>query len=88
MAVSQPARDCPDLPDSIPQPAGRPRLVVSDDQVLNQRPLWSVGSNPFAWDPRSEADDDERDSGFIRDLEAFEPDQQWDPVRDTLLDEQ
>jgi hypothetical protein len=88
VAVSQPARDCPDLPDSIPQPAGRPRLVVSDDQVLNQRPLWSVGSNPFAWDPRSEADDDERDSGFIRDLEAFEPDQQWDPVRDTLLDEQ
>ena len=87
VAVSQPARDCPDLPESVPQPADRLRLVISDDQVLNRMPLWSVGSNPFAWDPRSEADDGERDSDFVKGLEAFEPDQQWDLVRETLLEE-
>ncbi|MGO9276928.1 MAG: hypothetical protein ACLP3Q_05250, partial [Streptosporangiaceae bacterium] len=87
VAVCQPARDCPDLPDSVPQPAGRLRLVISDDQVLDRMPLWSVGSNPFGWDPCGEADDGERDLAFIRDLEAFEPDQPWDLVRDTLLGE-
>ena len=87
VVVCQPARDCPDLPDSVPQSADRPRLMISDDQVLNRMPLWSVGSNPFGWDPRGEADDGERDLAFIKDLEAFEPDQQWDLVRDTLLGE-
>jgi len=87
VAVSQPARDCPDLPDLVPQPADRPRLVISDDQVLDRMPLWSVGSNPFRWEPRGEADDSARDLKFIKDLESFEPDQQRDPVRDTLLGE-
>jgi hypothetical protein len=87
VAVSQPARDCPNLPRSVPQPTGRLRIVISDDQVLDRMPLWSVGSNPFGWDPRSEADDKERDWAFIKDLEAFEPNQQWDLVRETLLGE-
>jgi hypothetical protein len=87
VVVSQPARDCPDLPASIPQQADRPRLVISNDQILNRRPFWSISSNPFAWDPRSEADDLERDTGFLADLEAFEPDQPWDLVRDTLLED-
>jgi hypothetical protein len=87
VVVSQPARDCPDLGNSIPQPANRPRLVISDDQILDRRPFWSIDSNPFAWDPRSEADDLDRDTVFVADLEAFEPDQRWDLVRDTLLGE-
>jgi len=87
VAVSQPARDCPDLPASIPQPTDRPRLVITDDQILNRRPFWAAGSNPFAWDPRTEAVDIERDSSFAAELEAFDPDQPWDLVRDTLLGE-
>jgi len=87
VAVSQPARDCPDLPASIPQPTDRPRLVITDDQILNRRPFWAVGSNPFVWDPRTEADDLERDSSFAAELAAFDPDQPWDLVRDTLLGE-
>jgi hypothetical protein len=87
VAVSQPARDCPDLPDRVPQPTDRPRLIISDDQVLDRMPLWSLGSDPFRWDPRSAADDNERDLKFIKDLESFEPDQRWDPVSDTLLGE-
>jgi hypothetical protein len=88
VAVSQPARDCPDLPDSVSQSAHRSRLVISNDQTLNRMPLWSVGSNPFAWDPRSKADDNERDLDFIKALELLEPDQQWDLVRETLLGEE
>lgn len=38
LAVSQPARRCPGLADSVPQPSGRPRLVVSDDQILDPSP--------------------------------------------------
>ena len=87
IAVSQPARDCPDLPASVHQSAARPRLLISDDQVLDRRPLWSVGSNPFAWTPRTEADDLERDTTFKNELETFDPDQPWDVVRDTLLGE-
>jgi hypothetical protein len=87
VAVSQPARDCPDLPASIHQPTGRPRLLISDDQILDRRPIWSVGSNPFAWVPRTEADDLKRDTTFTAELEAFDPDQPWDLVRDTLLGE-
>jgi hypothetical protein len=87
VAVSQPARDCPDLPASIPQPTDRPRLVITDDQILNRRPFWAVGSNPFAWEPRTEAEDLERDSNFAAELEAFDPDHPWDLVRDTLLGE-
>jgi hypothetical protein len=87
VAVSQPARDCPDLPASIYQPAGRPRLLISDDQILDRRPFWSVGSDPFAWVPRTEADDLKRATTFTAELEAFDPDQPWDLVRDTLLGE-
>jgi len=87
VAVSQPARECPNLSASIQQPTGRPRLVITDDQILNRRPFWAVGSDPFAWDPHSEAHDLERDSSFAAELEAFDPDQPWDLVRDTLLGE-
>jgi hypothetical protein len=88
VAVSQPARDCPGLPASIGQPSGRPRLLISEDQILNRRPFWAAGSDPFAWAPRTEQDDRERDTGFTAELEASGPDQPWDLVRDTLLGEQ
>jgi hypothetical protein len=87
VAMSQPARDYPALPDAVRQPVDHLRLVISDDQVLDRLPLWSAGSNPFRWDPRGEADDGERDQVFIRDLEAIEPDEPWDLIRDTLLNE-
>ncbi len=85
LAVSQPARQCPGLADSVPQPPGRPRLVVSDDQLLDPRPFWAVSSDPFGWEPRGEAADAGRDSDFIRALESSEPDHAWDPVLDTML---
>lgn len=86
VAVSQPARDCADLPASVSQPPGRPRLVVSDDQVLDRNPLWVVGADPFAWSPRTEASDAERGAAFTAALKESDPDEPWDLVRYTLLE--
>ena len=88
VAVSQPARECPGLPASIDQPSVRPRLLISEDQILDRRPFWAAGSDPFMWVPRTEQDDRERDTGFTAELEASGPDQPWDLIRDTLLGEQ
>jgi hypothetical protein len=87
VALTQSARDCPGLPESIGQPTSRPRLLISEDQILNRRPFWAVGTDPFAWVPRTEQEDRERDAGFAAELEASDPDQPWDLVRDTLLGE-
>jgi hypothetical protein len=87
VAVSQPARDCPDLPGSVAQPVDRPRLVISEDQILDRQPLWVLASNPFGGSPCAESDDEERESAFIKELETSEPDKRWDHVRDTLLEE-
>ncbi|HEY1704086.1 MAG TPA: hypothetical protein VGG75_30685 [Trebonia sp.] len=87
MAVTKPARECPDLAASFRQPAGRPRLLISDDQILDRTPFWAVSSNPFAWAPHTEDDDRARDALVKSELEARDPDQHWDLVRDTLLGE-
>jgi hypothetical protein len=86
VAVSQPARDCPDLPASIRQPAGRPRLLISDDQVLDRMVLWAAGADPFAWSPRTGASDAERAAAFTVGLKESDPDQPWDQVRYSLLE--
>jgi hypothetical protein len=87
VAVTQYARDCPDLPMSVHQSGNRQCLLLSYDQILDPRPFWALGANPFAWAPRSEADDRERTTKFCAELEASDPDQPWDLVRDTLLGE-
>lgn len=86
VAVSQPARDCPDLAASVSQPPGRPRLLVSDDQVLDPSPLWAAGANPFAWSPRTEASDAKRGAAFTAVLKESDLDERWDLVRYTLLE--
>jgi hypothetical protein len=87
VVVSQPARECPDLPASLGHPDSRPRLLLSYDQILDRKPFWALSSNPFAWIPRSGADDVYRAAKFTAELEASDPDQPWDLVRDTLLGE-
>lgn len=86
VAVSQPARDCPGLPASIRQPTGRPRLLISDDQVLDRMVLWAAGADPFAWSPRTGASDSERAAAFTAGLKESNPDQPWDQVRYSLLE--
>jgi hypothetical protein len=87
MAVSQPARECPALPAAIVQRDGRPRYLITDDQLLDRAPRWPLGTDPFAWNPRTENDDLDRAKAFKAQMEAFDPDQPWDLVRDTLLAE-
>lgn len=60
--------------------------MVTDAQVLDREPFWSLGANPFAWKPQDEDADRTRDARFVKSLERFEPDQRRDPVRDILLD--
>jgi len=85
--VSQPARECPSLPSSVNSPGGRTRLLLTYDQLLDRNPVWTLGSDPFAWVPRSAADDLARAAEFRAELEASDPDQPWDLVRDTLLED-
>lgn len=85
VAVSQPARHCPDLPDAVPQPASRPRLVITNDQVFDREPFWSLGKNPFAWKPQDEEADRAGDARFVTSLERLDPEQQRDPLHDRLL---
>jgi hypothetical protein len=61
--------------------------LLSYDQILDRKPFWALSSNPFAWIPRSGADDVYRAAKFTAELEASDPDQPWDLVRGTLLGE-
>jgi hypothetical protein len=76
-----------DLPASLGHPDSRPRLLLSYDQILDRKPFWALSSNLFAWIPRSGADDVDRAAKFTAELEASDPDQPWDLVRDTFLGE-
>ena len=87
VAVSQPARDCPTMPASISQPTGRPRLLISEDQILDRAPFPAADTDPFAWNPRAEQEDHARDAAFAAGLDTADPEQPWDLVRHTLLGE-
>lgn len=78
---------CPTMPASISQPTDRPRLLISEDQILDRAPFWTADTDPFAWNPRAEQEDREREAGFAAGLDTADPEQPWDVVRHTLLGE-
>ncbi|MGY0230672.1 hypothetical protein [Longispora urticae] len=51
LAVTEPARDCTGLDAFARALPGRPRFVITDDQLMDDLPFWSLGANPFAWNP-------------------------------------
>lgn len=85
LVVSQPARDALSLASKIRVAPDRPRFVVTDDQVHEQRVFWALGGNPFGWDPMTEEALGERRRAFGKGLAEHDPDASWDPVNEYLL---
>lgn len=75
-----------------PQPTPhRPLTSHKRKQTAGSRriwcyPLWTVGRNPFGWEPRTTEQDTERETAFVKWLATNDPDVPWDHVRDALLD--
>lgn len=85
LAVTQPARDCPGLAGLRRDLPGRPRLLLTDDNLYEQNVFWAMGDDPFAWRPRTPEDDAERAREFRDRLANHDPDEPWDWVSADLL---
>jgi ribosomal protein S27E len=88
LVVTEPARDIPSMAAAgrrAPAP-DRPRVVLTDDQLHAERVFWSVGNDPFEWNPRTTGEDSERERAFARRLAENDPDRSPDLLRHALLD--
>jgi len=85
LVVTQPAREIPTLPEAMRSVPERPRLVLTDDQLHADLVLWTMGGNPFAWEPRAVEEDEEREAEFTQRLAENDPDVPWDSVTSALL---
>lgn len=54
VAVTQPARDCPELQQFARELPDRPRLLLTDDQLHAKHAIFMLNDNPFAWSPQDE----------------------------------
>jgi hypothetical protein len=86
LAVSQAARECASLPSLGSTEPGRPRLILTDDQMHTERVVWALGANPFAWQPRSEEDNDLRRRNFVKHIATSDLEEPADDVSELLLD--
>jgi hypothetical protein len=84
-AVTEPARDIPSLVSLERQLPARPRVLLTDDQLLADFVVWAWGDNPFKWSPFTAEQDRERERSYTKRLSANDPDVPWDRVADTLL---
>lgn len=85
LAVTQAARDLPDIAAAERRSPDRPRLLLTDDQIHEPLVIWTMGSNPFEWAPRTADQDRERERAYRKALAGNDPDVPWDRVADTLL---
>jgi hypothetical protein len=86
LAVTQPARDCPQLEKLRHDLPDRPRFLLTDDQLHENLVRWPVGTDPFAWNPRAIDDDKERQSEFTKSLVRYDLDTSRDFVSSRLLE--
>lgn len=86
LVVTEPARDVPGIVEAQRCLPERPRVVLTDDQLHTRHIFWSMGSDPFAYEPCSAEQDQERDLKFAEMLSSNDPDVPWDVVSETLLD--
>lgn len=85
LAITQAGRDLPDIAAAERRSPDRPRLLLTDDQIHEPLVIWTMGSNPFEWAPRTADQDRERERAYRKALAANDPDVPWDRVADTLL---
>lgn len=86
LAVTEPARDCPDLPPRGRRWPDRPRLLLTTDQIFEGYTIWGMGSDPFGWEPSTEDHDRKRARQFADTLAKATPDHEYDWATDALLD--
>ncbi|MFG1889261.1 hypothetical protein ACGFIR_15505 [Micromonospora sp. NPDC049051] len=86
VAVTEPARECESLTQLAKSLPDRPRLLLTDDQLFDDFVVWSLGSNPFAWRPRTKEEDSKREAKFVRRLLATDPDAPRDFATQALLE--
>lgn len=85
LAVTMPARDAAPLSERQRRLPSRPRVVLTDDQLLSQRLFWGMGEDPFEWRPQIVEQDQEQELQFTRWLRENDPDEARDMVADYLL---
>lgn len=86
LVVTEPARDILALAGAERRLPDRPRVILTDDQLHAEHVIWTMGANPFGWDPCTAEQDRDRQHSFSNWLSANDPDVPWDRVADTLLD--
>jgi hypothetical protein len=87
LAVTQAARDCPDVASFRQDLPTRPRFILTYVQLLDPMPIWTLGSDPFAWLLLSPQQDEGRRASFVQGLTQGDLDYPTDYVSDSLLDE-
>lgn len=85
VAVTEPARDCQALTALGRSLPDRPRVLLTDDQLHEHRIFWTLGSDPFGWQPLSLDDDAARQAAFVKRLADSDPEEAFDLVSRTLL---
>ncbi len=86
LVVTEPARNIPALAAAERRLPDRPRVILTDDQLHAEHVIWTIGANPFGWDPLTAEQDSDRERSFSKWLSTNDPDVPWDRVADTLLD--
>ncbi len=86
LAVTQPARECGGLQSHGRRLPHRPRFLATSDQLNEPLVLWSLGQDPFAWNPRTPQQDAAREVAFTQALTEHDPDAARDFVSSYLLD--
>ncbi|WP_162959040.1 hypothetical protein [Micromonospora tulbaghiae] len=85
IAVTQPARDCNDLLQFARAAEERPRLLLTDDQLHEEKPFSSLGRDPFRWNPIDLEAESERQKKFVARLAQAAPENPPDWVSESLL---
>lgn len=85
-AVGQAARNCGENVQAAEcRDEGNLRFVVTTDQTYEDYPIWSLGGNPFAWNPVSEESDTARATAVSSGLGHRSPDDPWSSQGSWLL---
>lgn len=85
VAVTQPARDCPELQQFARALPDRPRLLLTDDQLHAEHVIFMLTSDPFAWTPQDEEAQKTRQDRFVDLLARDELTAPLDWVSEQLL---
>ena len=85
-SVGQPARECQsNVPAAAARDIDQPRLVVTTDQTHVDYPVWAMGEDPFAWNPISAEEEDQRSERVVSYLRSHAPDDPWSFQAQELL---